>query len=226
MAFTITEVKALIPTTISDGLLTQYLNLVKAEADLQLNNIFADSLTTVTESNCINYKTQNYNGSNFISISAWQPGSLTIKLTDEKNQNLASLTETALVLGEDYTLWYGFKGQKIPGLTLPATAIKLLNRRLGYSEILRVYGTYGWQVGYPLELQQALSNVIISLANFANNNTLLGATRVKDLSTEIEFSDILAEKLRDQARLLLNDPAFSNIVAKYLNATQQTVTII
>jgi hypothetical protein len=226
MSFTITDVKTLIPTTVSDGLLTQYLNLVKAEADLQLNNIFADPLTTVTEANCINYKTQNYNGSDFISISAWQPTGLTIKLTDEENQNLASLTESPLVLGQDYILWYGFKGDKIPGLTLPVTAIKLISRGISRSQILRIYGTYGWQAGYPLEVQQALANVVVSLANFATNNNLLGATRVKDLSTEIEYRGGVAEKLRNQARLLIEDPAFSNIVAKYLNATQQTVTII
>lgn len=226
MPFTITEVKNLIPTTISDGLLTQYLNLVKQEADLQLNNIFADPLTVISEADCINYTTQNFNGSNFISISAWQPTGLTIKLAGEEDQNLASLTETPLVLGEDYTLWYGFKGGKIPGKTLPVTAIKLLYRRLCRREILRVYGTYGWQAGYPLDLQQALANVIVSLANYAQNSNISGARRVKDLTTEIEFSDLMSEQLRNQARLLMADPAFSNIVAKYLNATQQTVTII
>ena len=80
MPFTITDVKSLIPVdSISDGLLTKYLEIVKAEADLQLNNIFADPLTTVTEANCINYGTQNANGSDFISISAWQQSELTIK---------------------------------------------------------------------------------------------------------------------------------------------------
>jgi hypothetical protein len=231
MPFTITDVKNLIPVdSISDGLLTKYLEIVTTEADLQLNNIFADPLTPVVESDCINYKTQNANGSNFISISAWQQTGLTIKLTDEENQNLASLTESPLVLGQDYILWYGFKGSKIPGKTLPVTAIKLLCRKLHRSEILRVYGTYGWQISYPLELQQALANVIVSLASYANAqaelNGISGQRRIKDLTTEIEFSDEMSKLLREQAQLLMNNPSFVGIIAKYTNIFEQTVTVI
>jgi len=196
---------------------------------LQLNNIFADPLTVVAETDKINYSTQNTFGSNFILISAWQESGLTIKRTSQDNQHTATLTESPLVLGTDYTLWYGFKGYKIPAMTLPITAIKL-NFGLSSSEVLRVYGTYGWQAGYPNDVQQVIANVVVSLSGYAtsqaNNGGETGYTRIKSMTTEIEMSEAMAEKTRNEARDFLKDPALQSILNKYLLATQQSITII
>jgi hypothetical protein len=229
---TVAQVMALIPVegTISATLLGSYLDIVQTELDLALENIFADPAIVITEDECINYSTQNTNGSNFISIRAWQPTDLVLKQTTIDNQNKVSLDEQPLVLGEDYVLWYGFQGNKIPGLTVPVTAIKLLNARLSPAGIIRVYGTYGWQAGYPVDVQNMVANMVVNLAGFAISLAELGgasgAKRIKSMTTEIELSDDMSEKLRNYARSFMDDPAYIAILDKYRYATKETITII
>lgn len=232
MSITVSDVTTLLPvdlSTLSGSLIQEYIDIVTTEADLALKNIFASPFSVITEANCINYETQNTFGSNFISIGAWQKTGLTIKKTTKDKKEIASLSETPLTLGSDYNFWYGFKGKQIPGLNLPVTAIQL-TCKLAYGEVLRVYGTYGWQQGYPSGVKQALVNVIISLAGYANSTAQFGGingiTRVKDMTTEIEMDAGMAEQLRIQARNLLNDPVFQEIVNKYNLVTEESISVI
>ena len=233
MSITVSNVKELIPVNsgvISDTLIQAYINIVSEEADLQLRNIFATPLTPVLEADCINYTTQNTYGSQIIAITAWQEAGLTLKISSKENTHLATLTEIPLVLGQDYVLWYGWKGNKIPGKPLPVTNIILLGAVLSRYSILRAYGTYGWQAGYPSDVKQALYNVIVSLAGYAtqtaNQGGVTGLTREKSMTTEVEFDSSMAESLRNQARYLLNDPAFVAIIQKYTVVTENQLAII
>jgi hypothetical protein len=231
MPFTIADVKNFIPVdcTIEDRLLSQYLAVVKEEVDLALDNIFADPLTPVLETAKINYGTQNTTGSNFIRISAWQETGLTIKRISKDRQYEATLTESPLVLGQDYALWYGWGGDKIIGKTLPITAIQLYSK-LYPNETLRVYGTFGWQAGYPNDVKQAIANIVVSLSGYAtsqaNNGGETGYTRIKSMTTEVEVSEEMAKDLRNQARVLTNDPAFIQITNKYRIAISNSAIII
>lgn len=232
MSITVSDVTTLLPVDLSilSGTLIQgYIDIVTTEADLQLNNIFVSPLSTVTEADCQNYGTQNTFGSSFISIGAWQKTGLTLKKTTKDKSEITSLSETPLTLGSDYNLWYGFKGKKIPSINLPVTGIQL-SYKLGLNEILRVYGTYGWQAGYPSDVKQALVNVIISLAGYANSTAQFGGingmTRVKDMTTEVEIDAGMAEQLRTQARSFLNDPVFQEIITKYNLVTEETISVI
>lgn len=233
MSITLSEIKALIPITDgnpSDALLQQYIDIVTQEADLLLENIFASPFSVVTEADCINYGTANSKGSNIIAIRAWQPTGLTIKRTTKDNSQLEALEEDVLTSGDDYVFWYGWKGNKIPGLNLPVTNIKLLCTRLMPWEVLRVYGTYGWQEGYPAVVKQALTNVIVQLASYATqlalNGGVSGLTRIKSMTTEIEISEELAGAIRNQARSLLNDPVFYGIINTYLITTDNNLSIL
>jgi len=231
MAFIIQDIKKYIPIncTIEDSLLNAYLEIITEEVDLQLNNIFADPLTDLVESDLMNYGTENTTGSSFIHIGAWQDTDLVIKRTTIDNKYLATLTESPLVLGQDYVLWYGWQGEKIPSKTLPVTALKL-SSRLSPNEVLRVYGTYGWQAGYPLDLQLAIANLVVSLSSYAttqaNNGGETGYTRLKSMTTEIEMSENMVKDLRDQTRTFTKDPAFIQIINKYTLATKQNAYII
>lgn len=232
MSIIIPEIRALIPvdlSILSDELIQGYIGIVTEEADLALGNIFADPFSTVAEGDCQNYQTQNASGSNFISIGAWQDSNITIKKAQYDKEQEAVLTESALELGKDYTYWYGFSGRKIPGINLPVTAVKL-SCPIGRYEFLRVYGTYGWQQGYPADVRQALVNVIISLAGYANSTAqyggLSGITRVKDMTTEVEVGETMAQQLREQARSFLNDPVFFGIIQKYRYATNEGLSVI
>ena len=232
MSITVSDVTTLLPvdlSTLSGSLIQEYIDIVTTEADLQLNNIFASPFSTVTEADCQNYGTQNTFGSSFISIGAWQKTGLTLKKTTKDKSETTSLSETPLTLGSDYNLWFGFKGKKIPSLNLPVTGIQL-SCKLGLNEVLRVYGIYGWQQGYPSGVKQALVNVIISLAGYANSTAQFGGingmTRVKDMTTEVEMDAGMAEQLRIQARNLLNDPVFQETVNRYNLVTEESISVI
>lgn len=233
MSILISDVRDLIPVDagiIPDVLIQEYIDIVTTEADLQLKNIFADPLTAVTEADCQNYDTKNTSGTCFVPISAWQESGLTIKRTDKKNSHQVALTETPLVLGEDYILWHGWQGKKIPGLNLPVTNIQLLCDPLCKGEILRVAGTYGWQAGYPSEVKQVLANIIVGLAGYAQNTAnqggVTGAITEKSMTTLVEFSATMAKDLQDRAKYMLNDPAFLAILNKYNVVLDEGLTVI
>lgn len=232
MSLSILDVRNLIPvdlTTISDELIQEYIDIVTETANLELNNIFPDSLVSVVESDCQNYSTANTFGTNFVPIGAWQETGLTIKKTSLENSHKTTLSESQLTLGNDYALWYGFKGRKIPGKNMPVTAIKLY-RGLFQGEVLRVYGTYGWQEGYPADIKNTLVQIVISLAGYANSIAQMGGIsgikRVKDMTTEIELSDEMSKTLRDQARIFLDDSAYQSVIAKYKFVTEESISII
>jgi hypothetical protein len=231
MAITTASILDLIPLNggVSDTVIQSYIDIVTQEADLLLNNIFASPLSVVTEANKINYSTQNSSGSNFIFVNAWQESGLTIKRTNIDNQNVASLTETPLVEGKDYVFWFGFGGDRIVGKTLPVTKIKLFDR-LHPNEILRVYGTYGWQAGYPADVELALTNTIVDLAthatNQANNGGDTGLMRIESMTVEIEQSEAMTKQLRKEARNFLENESFKAIIAKYTLALKPNVYIV
>jgi hypothetical protein len=232
MPITISDINSIMPldySVLPYELVQKYIDIVTEVADLELNNIFPNPLPTIAESDCINYGTENTFGSNFISIGAWQETGLTIKQTTKDKQHDNVLSENPLTIGKDYTFWYGKTGKKIPGKTLPVTAVKLTCGLQKY-EILRVSGTYGWATTYPADIKTILSNVVISLATYANNTSLNGGvsglSRIRDMTTEIEMSEDMAKQLRDQARNFLLDPAYSDIITSYKYATEQTISII
>jgi hypothetical protein len=231
MSLTIRDIKQYIPVDciIEDNLLNSYLSIVMSEVDLQLENIFVDPLTDLLEADLMNYGTSHPNGSDFIHITAWQETDLVIKRTNILNSYTSTLTETPLVLGQDYILWFGWQGKKIPGITLPVTAISLFNP-LCSNEILRVYGTYGWQAGYPNDVKLAIANIVVSLSSYAttqaNNGGENAYTRIKSMTTEIEMSEAMVKDLRDKARSFTQDTTFINLINKYTLATKQSVYIV
>jgi hypothetical protein len=229
----IADIRSQIPTdnsVVSDELIQQYINIVTEMVNEDLDNIFPETLPTITEADCINYFPVGSRGLSFISIGAWQPTGLTFKITDTKNKDLASLTETALVLGTDYTLWYGKNGNKTPGKTEPVTAIKLLNKYLGTNECLRVYGTYGWSTDFPNDIKPILIRIISDLASEANSiaqsDGVGGATRIKSMTVEIEQSEAMAKEWQDRARSLYNDINYQNIIATYKAFTAPLIITI
>jgi len=234
---TINDVKAQIPVTndgaLSDSLLNVYINLVTTVADEDLFNIFPETdFTVVTEADCINYGTQNTFGTNFVSIRAWQDELLTIKLIDVTKASETTLTEPILEIGKHYRLWYGKNGSKIPGLALPVTHIELFGG-LGSSQLLRVAGKYGWQVGYPEDVKNALISIIVDVANYANNfaNTANSGSneaiiRIKSLSTEKQADVQLLTMLRDQTKNFMNNPLYLFILSKYRSLTTQGFTVL
>lgn len=229
----IVDIRSQIPTdnsVVTDELIQQYINIVTEMVNEDLDNIFPDALPTVTQADCINYFPVGSRGLSFISIGAWQPAGLTFKITNTKNKDLASLTETALVLGTDYTFWYGKTGSKTPGKTEPVTAIKLLNKYLGTNECLRVYGTYGWSTEYPADIRYVLIRIISDLASEANSiaqsDGVGGAVRIKSMTVEIEQSEAMAKEWQDRARSLYNDQNYQNILGLYKAYTGSLITII
>jgi hypothetical protein len=229
----IADIRSQIPTdnsVVTDELIQQYINIVTEMVNEDLDNIFPETLPTVTQADCINYFPVGSRGLSFISIGAWQPTGLTFKITDTKNKDLASLTETALVLGTDYTLWYGKTGSKTPGKTEPVTAIKLLNKYLGTDECLRVYGTYGWSTEFPNDIKPILIRIISDLASEANSiaqsDGVGGLTRIKSLTVELEQSEAMAKEWQDRARSLYNDINYSNIIASYKAFTAPLIITI
>lgn len=232
MAITTATVRALIPLTtgqLPDALLQKYIDIVTSEADLAFENIFANPLSTVTEADCINFTTNNTWGSSYVAIRAWQETVLTIKRIRIDDQHKTSLAEVPLVLGDDYALYYGWKGNKIPGKPLPVTNI-ILFCRLHPSEVLRVYGTYGWQAGYPKDVEAIITQIIADMAMYAQQYVSTGGvtalTRIKSMTTELEQGSQLAEKLRNYARNFMDDPAYQAILNKYRNVTENQLTVI
>lgn len=232
MSITLTQIQSFIPTdcSIDTTLLVNYGNIVSEEIDIALNNIFASPLATVLETDKVNYSTANTSGSTFISIGAWQEDGLTIKIAENTKAHTDTLTEDTLVLGTDYNLWYGWQGNKIIGKTLPVTRIQLLKKRLSRNEIVRVYGTYGWQAGYPNDVLEAIAQVAVELAGFAqsiaNSGGVSGIKRLKSMTTEQEMSDNMAERLRTEARDVLANPIYARIINKYLLATESQISFV
>lgn len=229
----IVDIRAQIPTdssAIPDELIQRYIDIVTEMVNEDLDNMFPETLPTILESDCINYFPVGTNGLYFISIGAWQPTGLSFKITDEKNKDLVSLTETALVLGTDYTLWYGKNGTKTPGKTEPVTAIKLLNRGVSTNQCLRVYGTYGWSTDYPADIKYILIRIISDLAseamNVASNDGMGGLTRIKSMTVEIEQSEAMAREWQDRARSLYQDINYVNIINSYKAFTSPLITTI
>lgn len=229
----IADIRSQIPTdnsVVSDELIQQYMDIVTEMVNEDLDNIFPETFPTITEADCINYFPVGSRGLSFISIGAWQPTGLTFKITDSKNKDVASLTETPLILGTDYTLWYGKNGTKTPGKTEPVTAIKLLNKYLATNECLRVYGTYGWSTEYPADIKPILIRIISDLASEANSiaqsDGMGGATRIKSMTVEIEQSEAMAKEWQDRARSLYNDINYQNIISSYKAYTSSLITIL
>lgn len=230
---TIADVRSQIPidsSVVSDELIKRYITIVCKMVDEDLDNIFTDPLPAIPESDCINYFPAGTNSLYFISIGAWQPAGLTLKITEEKNKDLASLAESPLVLGTDYTLWYGKNGTKTPGKTEPVTAIKLLNRRIDINQCLRVYGTYGWATEYPADIKYILIRIISDLAseaiNIASNDGIGGVARIKSMTVEIEQSEAMAKEWQDRARSLYQDINYMNIINSYKGFTSQLIITI
>lgn len=231
-SITLAEIKALIPIDgeISDDLLQSYSDIVTAEADLQLRNIFASPLPSVTEADCYNYRTYNTNGSRFISITAWQPTGLVVKKIDvDKSENI-TLTETPLVFGTDYVFWYGKTGDKIPGIAQPVTNIKLINNYLGYHGRLRLSGTYGWQAGYPNDIKVVLAQAIVDLASWVQDVASTGgsnlATRIKEENVEKEIDPKMLESMKSEAENLLSGESVQRVFNSYILAGQETISTI
>ena len=229
---TLSDIKALIPIEgeISDILLESYSGIVTTEADLQLRNIFASPLPTVTEANCYNYQTYNTYGTRFVSVTAWQPTALVIKKICVDKSESTTLTETPLVFGTDYVFFYGKTGGKIPGINQPVTGVKLINNYLSYNERLRLAGTYGWQVGYPSNVKVALAQAIVDLAGQAQTNAENGgssiAFRIKNRTVEKEIDPKMLEKQNAEAKNILSDPETQSIFRSYLNAGDELISTI
>lgn len=216
---TINDINKIIPISGSiNTYVSTYSEMVCSEVDRQLNNIFANPLPTIAETAKQNYYISNSTGSDFVPIGAWQETGLNIKLTNRDNANTATLSESPLALGKDYDVFVGFYGTRIPGISQPVTAIKLLNRRLYPNEVLRVYGTYGWQAGYPIDLKVAIINVIMDLSSVAYNQATsglpTGLTRIKSMTTEMETSDEVAKDMRKE-RDFMQNPMLSRLIFKY-----------
>ena len=211
---------------VDNNVINFYSEIVCQEADLQLNNIFADPLNTVVESNCINFTTASHIPTRFIPIFAWQEAGLTIKKISKDKQYEHILTESPLILGEDYSLHYGFTGNKVIGLNLPITRL-ILSTPINNYQFLRISGTYGWQAGYPLTIKTLLSNIIINLAGKNGNMSSIGSdelTRIKSMTVEKERDPVLVEKARNEARNFLADPVFVNAIYKYRVLQKETLT--
>jgi hypothetical protein len=116
---------------------------------------------TVVEADKINYPAQNkIIAQSFFSVGAWQEAGLVVKVGSVFDSDLNTLTSSPLILGVDYDLFRFVTGfQRLPPTIVkpnPVVGIKLLGRALSPSYMLRLYGTWGFDVDIPLDIKMLI----------------------------------------------------------------------
>lgn len=203
--------------------------------------------TTVaqTESDKHNYYAENnYTAQSFISIGAWQESGLTLKLGSRDQSEETSLSSTALVLGKDYELFRFASGySRIPtAITTavnPVVAVKLLCTRMTTSDMLRVYGTWGFSNSLPKDLEYflyiALKNALeinqSSSDSFVAGGSGLGggaAVSIREYTTAVTFasSQVTYDAAKQYFENFLNTPTAYQMLMPYRISFTQQITQI
>jgi hypothetical protein len=222
---------------------------------ISVDNIIQDeigwlfTLQTIDSTN-LSYPYLDYEGTNMdlVSIEAWQDTNLTVQIGNYFNSTLTTLT-----LGKDYLL-KRYKDRVSPGQPNPVVKIKMLtnynntintngyygtwsslhgpvNPKLTDRQFLRLTGTYGWQNGYPDDLQNVLYRVVKDRLEWNANQTASGGSglvnneRSLTLSRTQALTPEITNHIEALSKSIYGDPQVSDIINKYKRYNYKNVRI-